>query len=44
LFGKNQVTKIQMKTHKHYNYLRSIFNQKLFTKDIKMPSSEAWVW
>jgi hypothetical protein len=23
------------KTQKHYNYLQSIFNQKLFTKDIK---------
>jgi hypothetical protein len=23
------------KTHQHYNYLQSILNQKLFTKDIK---------
>jgi len=29
--------------HKYYNYLQSIFIQKLFTKDIKMPSGKAWV-
>jgi len=29
---------------KHYSYFQSIFNQKLCTKDIKMPSSKAWVF
>ncbi len=28
---------------KHYDCLQSIFNQKLFTKDIKMPRREAGV-
>jgi hypothetical protein len=28
------------KIHKHYNK----FNGKLFTKVIKTPSKEAWVW
>jgi len=31
------------KTCKHYNYLQSIFYQKLFTKDIKNASREAWI-
>jgi len=29
--------------HKLYNFLQSIFNQTLFTKDIKMPNIEARV-
>jgi hypothetical protein len=29
--------------HKQYDYLQSIFNQKLFTKEFKMRSSKARV-
>ncbi len=35
--------KIVFKTHKHYNYLLTMLKQKVFTKFVKMPSSEAWV-
>jgi len=32
--------KYKCKTHKHYNYLQSIFNQKLITKDIKIAKQQ----
>jgi hypothetical protein len=38
LFNSSLLLKIQMEIYKHYNYLRSIFNQILFTKYIKNAS------
>ncbi len=37
MLGINQAyfSKYKCKTHKYYNDLQSIFNEKLFTKDIK---------
>ncbi len=34
--------KIQMQDTQTLEILESIFDQKLFTKDIKMPSSKTW--
>jgi len=37
------ITQDQSPKHKHFNYFQSLSNQKLLTKEIKMPSSNAWV-
>ncbi len=31
------------KTQKHYNYLKSLLKERVFTKAVKMPSLQAWV-
>jgi hypothetical protein len=31
------------KTQKHYTYFQSILKEKVFTKVLKMPSSQAWL-
>ncbi len=39
----NYYWRLFSQSHKHYNYLRIIINQKSFTKVIKMPSSDACI-